>query len=145
MKGYTEKAQNIMKREKKGEINKKLTQLKYDLINVYCMDMIKDFNLFSLRVVLFLLYFVKSYFVIKQYTRILQSFLDELRYSPSLLAFKISSFDPDSLLSKASSFFFFFFFFCSFYDKLKIEIHVPKDQKKGFKGLLFISSILLNL
>jgi hypothetical protein len=51
MKGYSERAQIILKREKKGEISKKLLQLKYDLISVYCTDMIKDFTLFSLRIV----------------------------------------------------------------------------------------------
>jgi hypothetical protein len=83
MRGYTERAQSILKFEKQGEISRKIQQLKYDLISVYCSDVVKDFTVYSLRV---------------QHTNLVSLFLQTVQHAPAVKPFEISTFDPDCVL-----------------------------------------------
>ncbi|KAK2958510.1 putative V-type proton ATPase subunit D [Blattamonas nauphoetae] len=76
MKGYSERSVNILKREKKGEISKKLYRLKLDMIDGYCSDMTKDVTIYSLRI---------------QHAQVLSEIRDDLRRSPNTSPFIVSN------------------------------------------------------
>jgi hypothetical protein len=88
MRGYVERSQTILRREKKNEVARKLLLLKYDLITQFCTDMVNDFAIFVLRI---------------QYSRTLNSFLNIIGHAPTSLPFTFGSFDPDSLTSGSFS------------------------------------------
>ncbi|KAH7830212.1 uncharacterized protein MONOS_4351 [Monocercomonoides exilis] len=85
LKGYSERVASIMRRERRGELSKRLRQLKFDMIQGYCSDMWKDMAMFALRV---------------QHSQMLREFRMELAQSPNISPFVCGSMTADDLIGR---------------------------------------------
>ncbi|KAH7827491.1 uncharacterized protein MONOS_5678 [Monocercomonoides exilis] len=85
LKGYSERVASILKLERRGEISKRLRQLKFDMIRGFCSDMSKDMAMFALRV---------------QHSQILREFRIELAQSPNISPFVCGSMTADDLIGR---------------------------------------------
>jgi hypothetical protein len=86
---YNEQAQNIQKHEKKSEVILKLRSLKFEFMEKFCVDMIKSFDVLSLRL---------------QYAEILNVFRQDIKHLPSQLPFTYGTCSFDSLFFFKSNF-----------------------------------------